>query len=258
MEMQQQTTLREQPEIMELLQTLQVYGLSKEHQEVEHLVSYLEGMEKQFGQISVELKEVHKQLEVMQDKGAKASAVRIVEKVENKIGQIGRQFHTVKDKLICSAKNAVAEYKEKGISVLAKAVKAMKISSALSYLKNSLGSCSKGLEKDAENIATIRGELHLAKGHMKNIGRTLTGTKAEQPQVQTPDSGILFKVQNLLLSCSKQFSKMEKVTENAIKKVENLEERKEGKASVKNELKKIKGRKAGELSSQSNKSEQIR
>lgn len=258
METAKQMSLSEQPEIIELMQVLKAYGMAKEQQEVEHLVGYLEGMENQFGQVIEELKEVRAQLEQMQDKGVKTSVLGIVEKAENKIEQIGRQLSTVKRKLIYSAKNAVAEYKEKGITVLSKAVKAMKIHTALSCLKEGFNRCSAGLDKDAADISVIRDELHSAKGHIKNIGRTLTGKHNRQEQTQTPDSGILFKVQNLLLSCSEKFSSMEKMAENVMKRVEGLEKHDVKKVSVKNELKKIKNRNTGDAPVQPIKKEPTR
>lgn len=84
MESAEQMNLGEQPEIAELLQTLEGNGLEKERQEVELLVSCLEGMESQFQQALEELKAVREQLAQIQDKGIKATTVRIVEKAEGK------------------------------------------------------------------------------------------------------------------------------------------------------------------------------
>lgn len=50
-----QAALSEQPEIMELFRVLEGNGMTKELQEVDSLVKYLESMESQFGQVLDEL-----------------------------------------------------------------------------------------------------------------------------------------------------------------------------------------------------------
>ena len=107
--------LREQPEIRKLFKTLEENGLAKEQQEVESLVNYLENMESQFGKVLGELKEVRGQLTQIQDKGIRATAVRVVGNVESRVQEIGGQIALVKQNLIHSAKNAVELFKEKGI-----------------------------------------------------------------------------------------------------------------------------------------------
>lgn len=81
--------LREQPEIRELFETLEENGLAKEQQEVESLVTYLENMESQFGKVLGELKEVRGQLTQIQEKGIRATAVRVVGNVEGRVLEIG-------------------------------------------------------------------------------------------------------------------------------------------------------------------------
>lgn len=125
--MEAAVALREQPEIRELFEVLEGNGLKKERQEVETLVNYLEGMESQFGQVMKELKEVRGQLEQIQDRGIKATAARIQDSAEGKVREIGGQIALVKTNLVQSAKNAVHDYKEKGMDTLRRAVSAMKM-----------------------------------------------------------------------------------------------------------------------------------
>lgn len=80
METAGKTALRERPEIVDLLQVLMENGLKKEQREVESLVTYLDSMEEQFGQVFLELQEVRKQLAQIQDSGAKASVQRYFRK----------------------------------------------------------------------------------------------------------------------------------------------------------------------------------
>lgn len=88
-----QSHLKEQPEIAELFQGLGESGLTKELQEVESLVNYLEGMENQFHKVLGELREVRGQLEQIQDKGVKAAAARIVGKAEERCRKLAENSH---------------------------------------------------------------------------------------------------------------------------------------------------------------------
>lgn len=239
-----QINLREQPEIMELFQVLGGNGLEKERQEVESLVGCLEGMESQFHQVLEELKAVRGQLAQIQDKGIKAAAVRIVEKAEGKMQEIGSQLAAVKENLLRCAKNAVTAFKERGVDALKKAVSAMRIPSALSMLKEGFHSGMESMNKNAAKMAVISGEIHEAGEHTKNIGRVLFGRGTKEPEPHNPDKGITAKIKLAFLSCGRAFSNMERAAENAVQKLEQLESRESRKPSVKAELKRLKNKKA--------------
>lgn len=240
MESAGQTDLREQPEIMELFQALEGNGLEKERQEVESLVGCLEGMESQFQQVLEELKAVRGQLAQIQDKGIKAVAVRIVEKAEGKVQEIGSQIAAVKENLLHCAKNAVAVFKERGVDALKKAVSAMKIPSALSVLKEGFHSGMESMNKNAAKMAVISGEIHGAGEHTKNIGRVLFSMGIKEPKPHNPDKGVTAKIKLAFLSCGRAFSNMERIAENAVQKLERLGSRETKKPSVKAELKRLK------------------
>ncbi len=235
--------LREQPEIRELFEVLEGNGLKKERQEVETLVNYLEGMESQFGQVIEELKEVRGQLEQIQDKGIKATAARLLDSAEGKVQEIGGQIALVKTNLVRSAKNAVHDFKEKGVDALRKAVSAMKIPAALSVLKEGLHSGMESMERNAAKIGIVGGELNKAAQHTKNAGRALIGRRTKEPAEEKGDKGVLAKIQRAFLSFGRSFSAMEKAAEDAQKRMEQFCRGGEKKPSVKAELKQIKSQK---------------
>lgn len=243
MESAGQMDLREQSEIMELFQVLERNGLEKEHQEVKLLVDCLESMENQFNQVLEELKEVRGQLKHIQDKGIKATVVRFVEKAEVKIQEIGIQITAVKENLLCSAKNAVTEFKEKGVRALKKAMSAMKIPSALSVLKEGFHRCMESMNKNAAKMEVISGEIHEVREHTKNIGRVLFGRGTKEQKSHNPDKGVTAKIKLAFLRCGRGFYNMEMAAENVIQKLKQLENREIKKPSVKAELKKIKNEK---------------
>lgn len=238
--MEAAVALREQPEIRELFQVLEGNGLKKERQEVETLVNYLEGMESQFGQVMKELKEVRGQLEQIQDRGIKATAARLLNSAEGKVQEIGGQIALVKTNLVRSAKNAVYDFKEKGVDALRRAVSAMKIPAALSALKESLHSGMESMERNAAKIGIVGGELNKAAQHTKNTGRALIGRRTKELAEPKGDKGVLAKIQKAFLSFGRSFAAMEKAAGNAQKRMEQFCRGEDKKPSVKVELRQIK------------------
>ena len=180
METARQTALMEQPEIVELFRVLEGNGLTKEQKEVESLVKYLDGMEVQFGQVLEELRDVKEQLSQIQDGGVKASVLRIAEQAQGKVQEVGGQLNTVRKNLIQSAGNALQTYKEKGKDALRKAVSSMKIPSALARIQEGIHGAVENMNRQADRMKVLNGELHAAGGHLKNAGRIFLGRKEPQ------------------------------------------------------------------------------
>lgn len=240
METARQTSLMEQPEIVELFRVLEGNGLQKAQKEVESLVKYLDGMEVQFGQVLEELRDVKEQLSQIQDGDVKASVLRIAEQAQGKVQGVGGQFHTVRKNLIQSAKSAVQMFKEKGKDALRKAVSAMKIPSALARIQDGLHGAVESMNRQADKMAVLNGELHAAGGHIKNAGRIFRGKEQEKVEPQATDKGITAKIRKSFLAASGRLFSMEQTTDNVRKHLEQFVQKVEKKPSVKGELKKLK------------------
>ena len=154
--------------------------------------------------------------------------------------EIGGQIALVKTNLARSAKNAVQEFKEKGVDALRRAVSAMKIPTVLSLLKEGLHGCMESMNKNAAKIGIVGGELGRAAQHTKNAGRALIGRRIKEPAEQKGDKGVLAGIQKAFLSFGRSFSVMEKAAENAQKRMEQFSRGEDKKPSVKAELRRIK------------------
>lgn len=236
--------LKEQPDVKELLYALESNGLKEEQKEVKSLVDYLEGMESLLGQMLGEMQAVRGELEKIQDRGIRATAARVADSAEGKMKEILGKVSMIGKNLVRSAKNAVAAFQEKGVDALRKAVSAMKIPNVLSAMKDMFQGGVDSMNRKAEKTGMLAEELHMARGHRKNIGRILTGRQAEEPMERAADRGILDKIQKVFLSCGKMYSSMERKTEKALKRTEEFCRRTERKPSVKSELKQIKAEKS--------------
>lgn len=141
METKRKVALREQPEVEDLLQTLMEQGLKKEQKEVESLVSYLDNMQEQFGQVLLELQEVKGQLQQMQESKVKLSVRQCVNQAEGKCLEVGKQFDRVRKNFLQSSQNAVEVFREKGKDALRKAVTDMKIPNAFMLMGKLMHCC---------------------------------------------------------------------------------------------------------------------
>lgn len=240
METVRQTVLMEQPEIVELFRVLERNGLQKEQKEVEFLVQYLDGMEVQFAQVLEELREVKEQLSQIQDGGMKASVLRITEQAQGKVQEVGGQLNRVRKNLIQSAGNALHTFQEKGKDALRKFVSAMKIPSALARIQEGLHGTVESMNRQADKMKVLSGELHAAGGHIKNAGRIFRGKEQEKVEIQATDKGITAKIQKSFLALSGRLSSMEQTTGNLRRRLERFVQKEEKKPSVKGELKRLK------------------
>ena len=238
METARQTALMEQPEIVELFRVLEGNGLTKEQKEVESLVKYLDGMEVQFGQVLEELRDVKEQLSQIQDGGVKASVLRIAEQAQGKVQEVGGQLNTVRKNLIQSAGNALQTYKEKGKDALRKAVSSMKIPSALARIQEGIHGAVENMNRQADRMKVLNGELHAAGGHLKNAGRIFLGKEQKKVEPQATDKGITAKIRKSFLTISGRLSSMEQTTENLRRRLEQFVQKEEKKPSVKVETEK--------------------
>ena len=240
METVRQTVLMEQPEIVELFRVLERNGLQKEQKEVEFLVQYLDGMEVQFAQVLEELREVKEQLSQIQDGGMKASVLRITEQAQGKVQEVGGQLNRVRKNLIQSAGNALQTFQEKGKDALRKFVSAMKIPSALARIQEGLHGTVESMNRQADKMKVLSGDLHAAGGHIKNAGRIFRGKEQEKVEIQATDKGITAKIQKSFLALSGRLSSMEQTTGNLRRRLERFVQKEEKKPSVKGELKRLK------------------
>lgn len=243
MDVTERSNLREQPEIKRLFEILVENHLTKEQEQVESLVGYLDSMENQFGQVLSELKQVREQLEQIQDRGIRASVTRLIETSEGKVQEMGHQIAEIKSMMINAAKDAVCKFREKGLGALQKVVAVLKIPEMLSSMRECVCRCAVGMKYQAIKVEKIGREVQEVRVHRKNIGRLILGRAKIKPEMKNSDRGILAKIQRGFLETSNLFSKMEKGALQAEKRIQNFQSRETGKTSVKADLQAIKEKK---------------
>ncbi len=146
---EQALALREYPQIIELLAVLEQSGLTKEREEVLSLVEYIGSMEEKLSQMMGELQEMHGEVKQIQDKGLHARCTRLLNTAQERVSQTRTMITTVKTNFVRAAGNAVKSFKEKGSSALSQAVRAMKIPTAFSKMKDAFHQAAQAMENMA-------------------------------------------------------------------------------------------------------------
>ncbi|MFQ8809779.1 MAG: DUF6674 family protein [Oscillospiraceae bacterium] len=127
-------TLRDHPQIIDLISVLEQSGLQKQKEEVQALVGYIDGMEEKLSQMMDEMKEMRLEVGKLHDKGIRARCSQLADTVEGKVRQTKVMVSTAKENLISSAKADGADFPGKGRSALCHAAQALRIPSVLSRM----------------------------------------------------------------------------------------------------------------------------
>ena len=230
-------TLRDHPQIIDLISVLEQSGLQKQKEEVQALVGYIDGMEEKLSQMMDEMKEMRLEVGKLHDKGIRARCSQLADTVEGKVRQTKVMVSTAKENLISSAKQMVQTFREKGRSALCHAAQALHIPSVLSRMGRGFAHSEKSMGQLAVRLDSMREELHQAGGH---AGLALTGKEPQESKELSADKGVLAKLRSFVLSCGKVFSEMERDMALTVERING------GRSSVKTELQGLRSAQAGQ------------
>ena len=232
--------LREHPQIIELLSVLEQNSLSKQKEEVQALVGYIDGMEEKLSQMMDEMKAMRLEVEKLHDKGIRARCAQLVGTAEGKIRQGKTMLSTDRTNFVSAAGRMLGTFQEKGRAALRHAVQALRIPSVLSRMGRGFAHAEKSMGQLAVRLDAMREELHQAGGHIKNAGLALTGKEPQESKELSADKGVLAKLRSFVLYCGKAFSEMDRDTALTVERING------GRSSVKTELQGLKSAQAGQ------------
>lgn len=214
--------LMEQEQLQELLQILEDNGMKEEKQQVMGLAQYLDTMDEQLGAVLTELKEVKEQLGEIKDSGIKATALRVVTRVEGKIQEAKSQVHGLKEKFMEGVKKTVETFHQKGVLALAKTVDFLGIQKGIQKIHTHLEQSILAADRVMDRLGNIADEMHEAKTHMGNIGRELAGKEWKRTTARDVEKGPVFQIQKTLFHAIGVMNGMKQRTETALQRVEGL------------------------------------
>ena len=201
--------LKNNPQIIELLETLGNNGMQKEKGEVSALVSYIGDMEHTLSAMLAEMQEMRKEVNMIHNSSIKAKCENLIHTADSKIRQGIETLSKAKNNLIASAENAVKVFKEKGKEAFKNAINAMKIPETLDKLGKVFHSFAVSMNGNVQNVKNARMELGGAKKHLINAGRFFFGKEAKKNELAKQDKGVLARLQNLFTKMSNGFLALE-------------------------------------------------
>jgi regulator of replication initiation timing len=229
------TPVRDNPHVKELLAILKENN-SPSMKDMLAVLGQIGAMEKQLDAAVNELTAMRSQLAEMEASNhpIRNAMQKAVITMQAQVLDLRDKLAELKENFIDGCKNAVAAFKEKGISALDNVAKFFKIKPILESMRNGLDSDIRKDDKAIAQIETMSKEYHEAGRHLKNIGRAFMG---KEPIQESKSMGVVAKAFIAPLRVERNgLASMKKSVEAAIGSLAKLEERTE-RPSIKDTLK---------------------
>ena len=189
------------------------------------IIGQVGAMEKQLDAAVNELQSMRRDLAEAQAQNhpIKTALQNAVITMQGQVLDLRDKLAELKQNVIDGCKNAVAAFKEKGISALDNITRFFKIKPILENIRDSLGKNIRFDDKAIAKIEAVSAEYHEAGRHLKNMGRAMLGkeavTEAKTPGKLAAAIAAPYRAER---SC---FVSMKRSAEAAIRKMERLEEK---------------------------------
>ncbi|MGN0364912.1 MAG: DUF6674 family protein [Suilimivivens sp.] len=213
--------------ILQLTNILQEQKKSKEVDQIMLLVEQLCEMEKNYSSVFMELQNVREQMSLLQNTPQQqANHSVIVEQLTTFEGKVKNQYQQMQStwqKLNEKAGILIQQFKESGIKALNNVCEFLNIKETLIKLRDTARSNAADMQKSIDKINALENEIQTAAGHIKNIGRVVTGKEAISP-VATGEIKIFQKIKMHYQKKLDIFEKQAEKLDSAISKFINLEQ----------------------------------
>ncbi|WP_375105234.1 DUF6674 family protein [Paenibacillus sp. RS8] len=189
------------------------------------VLNQMSAMERQLDAAVKELAAVRQELKTVQEQNhpVKAVLLKTSNAMQSQVFNLREQLSNLKQTFIEGCKQAVADFKEKGVSTLDNTMRFFKIRPALETMKDNLDKWIQLSDKAIVKIEAISTEYHQAGKHLKNMGRAAMGKEAieevKQPGRLANAISAPFRMER------SHFTSLKKQVEQAIGAVTRLEER---------------------------------
>jgi len=158
-------------------------GRTAQGQDLSLLGWYVDGLQRQLDAVTQELYDVRAELAAATE-DRKPVLTKLVEALQDKIGQVRQTLSNFKDKIVSCAKNAVARFKDAGVSALDNAVAAIGLKHGMEHLQENLQEAVMGARAAVERGEKMGQELRSAGSHLRNAARAAAGKETLEPDVE--------------------------------------------------------------------------
>ena len=175
--------MQEQEILQAFLKLMEENSRKEQAQDLTLLLSYLRDMEHQLDAVVNELHTVKQELAEqkagLNPAGRREVSAR-VEQLEGSAHHLFEKIEELRSRIVTCAANALENVKQAGTVALDRAVSAMGLGKALAAIQRSASQSMADTKRHIEGIETISHELRSVGGHLKNIGRTMTGKETQR------------------------------------------------------------------------------
>lgn len=231
-------SLKNNPQIEALLDTLRQNGMLEEMSQVRSFVDYIDGMESTLSGMSAEMQSMKEEIDLIHDDSLRGKCQNLVHKAEDRIKQMSASVDKTKNELIHSAKNAVKVFTEKGKDAFMSVMKTLRIPQFLDVFANNCKAYSELFKKDAQLAKDYYAEVRGIGQHVKNIGRLsleFLGVKTKESETMKSDNIIVDRYSRL---CNRVGDRLNRFAQKAMDKADSIRAA-TVKTSVSSELKKL-------------------
>lgn len=185
------TPLREQPDIIKLLDFFKTPGHESEHQEYAALLDYVETVENRYTSILDELTALREQISGIADK--KNPTAVMVERLSSVVSGIGERLKALKDSIVEYAQNTFNAAKDKSLSAVGAVSGFLHIRDGLQAVSNGLGKAAVAmgtLEQFHQEIAAARKEsepIPPANAESVSLAELLTDVRVDFENLSTEE-----------------------------------------------------------------------
>lgn len=189
------------------------------------VLNQIAAMERQLDAAVKELAAVRQELKTAQEQNhpVKTAIQKTGNVMQSQVLDLRERLSDLKQAVIDGCKNAITDFKEKGISVLDNVARFFKVMPTLEAIRDHLSKNIQYGDKAIAKIEAISTEYHQAGRHLKNMGRAVLGKEAIQ-EAKTPGKLARAVSVPFRAECD-HFSILKSHVEQAIGAVARLEER---------------------------------
>ena len=162
----------------------------------------------------------------IQNHPVKTALQNAIKNLEQKVAEVKERLTELKHNIVEGCKNAVAAFKEKGITALDKLASFFHIKNGLKSMTSNIDSAIRADDKAIANIEKFANEYHSAGRALKNMARMAVG---KQPIDAKKEAGKMAKAFAAPYKAQKAaLNGLKKSVDKAIRRLEQLETNAEG------------------------------
>ncbi len=164
------------------------------------------------------------ELGTIQQKTLKATALRAVDNVTDKVNLAKDNIIKTKEFIKTTIEHGIKEFKSKGKDALVSTMKALNVKGLLQKCQLCFDKIQQSADKSIDTLTRLGNEIHQVNNHFKNIRRIIVGKNPVEVKRRNHDKGVISLTQSGLFKVMEKMTYLSAKTKENIKKIEKQEQ----------------------------------